>query len=314
MTPGILEKDVWVCWVLDSLFTIDDEVEMAFKGGTSLSKAYNAIARFSEDIDVTIASASLNPGIDPFDPDLGGKARRRMSDDMNARMVAYVVEVVEPHFRQKLSQQFPGGGWDLDISGQGEVLNLTYPTVTSNVVGDEPGYIREFIKIEFGGRMATSPVEEFKIVPYISVISEELYLPVANVQVLSGQRTFWEKATLVHAECNRTNMRMSSERMSRHWYDLYKLADSSIGHLALADRDLLVDVVRYKKIFYNSASADYDACLNGRLILVPTGDNLGAIKNDYEMMVSHSMIYADPPLFDEIITRLTLLELQINSA
>jgi hypothetical protein len=313
LTPEILEKDVWVCWALDALFKIDDKVKLAFKGGTSLSKAYDAINRFSEDLDVTIDYASLDPSIDPFDPGLGTKERRRQSDAMIERANRYVREVVEPHFRKLFEDQFPGGGWSLDLVKDGEILNLMYPSVIADRGEVDTDYIREFVKLEFGGRNATTPTETRIITAYLDGHIGELELPSANAEVLSGQRTFLEKVTLAHVECHRGEVKANSERLSRHWYDLYMLADTQIGREAIADRALLEDVIKNMKVFFRKGYAEYDKCLNRQMRIVPTGEALEALRADYEKMSSQSMLYGDIPSFEAIMGRLDKLEEEINA-
>lgn len=313
MSPEILEKDVWVCWALDALFTIGDNVKMAFKGGTSLSKAYNLINRFSEDVDITIDYACLDSTIDPFDPSLGTNAGRRQSEAMVARANSYVIQVIEPHFRNLLIDQFPDGGWSLDVEASGEILNLAYPSVMAS--RDEGGgsYIREFVKIEFGGRNATTPIETLKIATFLEGHIGELELPSASASVLSGQRTFLEKVTLAHVECHRSEVKANSERLSRHWYDLYMLADTAVGLEAIADRALLEDVVKNKKLFYRTAYAEYDKCLNKQMQIVPNGQTLESLRVDYEVMKRQSMLYGEIPTFEAIIGRLRKLEIEFNT-
>jgi hypothetical protein len=286
---------------------------MAFKGGTSLSKAYNAISRFSEDVDVTISREYLATEIDPFASVMGRGARDRMVSSINAKLFDYIRGVVEPHFRKQLETEFSAGGWALDIAGDGEELRLTYPTVTARQIEIDPNYIRQYVKIEFGGFMAIVPSEEHVVRTYLSEHPSALDFPVATTQVLAGTRTFWEKATLAHFECHRPTVKINAERQSRHWYDLYSLADHEIGIRAVADKALLEDVVKYKKVFYNATFANYDQCLNGRLRLIPDAEGLAALKADYEMMVNQAMIYGNVPNFKEIVNRLTRLEREINA-
>ena len=313
MTPEILEKDVWLCWTLDALFTINDGVEMAFKGGTSLSKAYGSISRFSEDIDITVAHENLDPTIKPFIGEPSRKARDRMTSTLNEKLNGYVMDVVEPHFRALLTAQFLAGGWVLDIMGDGEELRLTYPSVTPDKGEIDPDYIREYVKIEFGGRNATVPIEVRTISAYLEGHIGEANLPHASANVLAGVRTFWEKATLAHVHCHRPTSKANAERLSRHWYDLYKLADHDIGIQALADRELLADVVKYKTLFFNSSYANYDKCLNKELRLIPDSDGLTSLRDDYQVMLDKLMIYGEIPTFDQIVERLQKLEAQINA-
>lgn len=313
MTPEILEKDVWVCWALDALFTIGDNVKMAFKGGTSLSKAYNLINRFSEDVDVTIDFASLDSTIDPFDPELGTNARRRQSEAMIERANSYVIQIIQPHFRKLLTDQFPGGGWSLDVENDGELLNLTYPSAITSLNVVDVNYIRAVVKIEFGGRMATTPSETRRITSYLEGHIGDLELPSASANVLSGQRTFLEKVTLAHVECHRVGTKANSERFSRHWYDLYMLADTPTGHEAVADRALLEDVVKNKKTFYRAPYAEYDKCLNKQMQIVPSGQTFESLRVDYEVMKQESMLYGEVPTFEAIMERLRKLEEEFNA-
>lgn len=313
LTPQILEKDVWVCWALNTLFTIGDGVDMAFKGGTSLSKAYNAISRFSEDIDVTVSHDFLVPGIQPFAEVIGKSARERMVDAISAKLAEYIRAVVQPHFRNALNAEFSEGGWTLIIDSTGLELHITYPSATSAGIESDPRYIRQYVKIEFGGRLSTVPIENHTLSPYLSGHLEGLDLPIAHARVLAGTRTFWEKATLAHFEYHRPTVKPNALRQSRHWYDLYKLANHEIGTRALADRELLVDVIKYKNVFYTSDYANYNKCLNKEFHLIPDGDALAALKADYEIMVDQAMIYSEAPSFGEIVDRLRWLERQINA-
>ena len=310
MTPAILEKDVWVCWTLDVLFSMPDRNQMAFKGGTSLSKAYDAISRFSEDLDVTVAHKLLDPTLMVFDETIGHRA---MSKKLSLALVDYVKNEIEPHFRSKLDVQFPVGSWALDIANNGDELRLTYPTVTAVATEIDPSLIRDYIKLEFGGRNATDPVDEIEVQSYISDLVPGLTLPVAKTRVLSAARTFWEKVTLAHNECNRPDLKPNADRLSRHWYDLYLLADSEFGVKALSDIALLQDVVKYKKLFFNSEYANFDECLVGRVRIIPNFDLIALLESDYKAMLAKKMIYGEIPTFEQITKRLKELEVEINA-
>lgn len=308
LTGPILEKDVWVCWTLRELFSMPDALPMAFKGGTSLSKVYNAISRFSEDVDITIAYDALDDSIDPFDPRTSGKARSRYSDTLKAKVAAHVTDVVAPHMRTALADELglKPDAVELD-DGNPENIFIHYPSAF-----DEPGdYLTNRVKVEFGGRNAILPNEAHTIHPYVEEHAQSLAFPEARVQVLAAERTFWEKATLIHVACGRP-LRQDSTRQSRHWYDLDRLSQSDIGASALADRELLAHVVKVKKVFFNSSTADYDACLNGGLRLIPTGDSLAALERDYSDMCDAGMILGDPLNFRDIIVRLGSLADTVN--
>lgn len=308
LTGPILEKDVWVCWTLRALFSMPGALPMAFKGGTSLSKVYNAISRFSEDVDVTIAYDALDNSIDPFDAGTSGKARSRYSDTLKGKVAAHVTDVVASHMRTALADELglKPDTVELDASNP-ENIFIHYPSAF-----DEAGdYLAHRVKVEFGGRNAILPNEGHTIRPYVEEHAHGLAFPQARVQVLAAERTFWEKATLIHVACGRP-LRQDSTRQSRHWYDLDRLGQSAIGTRALTDRELLADVVKVKKVFFNSSTADYDACLKRGLRLVPTGDSLAALERDYSEMCDAGMILGEPPDFKDIIARLGSLAHAIN--
>lgn len=308
LVSTVLEKDVWVCWTLARLFEMPGHPPMAFKGGTSLSKAFNAIRRFSEDVDVTLDYRGFGLGFDPFGEKNSKTQIERFGKDLNARVGQYVGDAVKPHFQRILNDQFVGKNCKIEIDDKGQTLRLYYPSI----LDETPGYVGNSVLIEFGGRNIIDPNEPHTIQPYLAQVVPGVNFPVADVIVLSPARTFWEKATLIHVECNRKKPRAKDERMSRHWHDLAMLADHDVGRAALVDRALLADVVKHKKVFFHSSYANYDACLSGGLRLVPSEPLLGELRADFKKMCDAGMFYGAPPSFDEIIDRLRRLETSIN--
>lgn len=307
-TAIVLEKDVWVCWVLQHLFTMPGRLPMAFKGGTSLSKVFRAIDRFSEDVDITLDYRGLDASADPFEEGLSGRQLRQLSEQLKGFVREHAHEVVAPYFNRLLVSQFGAGAGRIDLSADGEQLRVHYPSVLEG----SDGYVSDSVLLELGGRNITEPNETHEVRPDIAEHLPGLEFPVALVSVLSPERTFWEKATLIHVECNRGELRASADRLSRHWYDLDRLAAQDIGQRALKNRDLLADVVKHKKVFYNTGYANYDACLMGELRLIPDAAVLPALRDDFDRMVSAGMFIGDAPAFDAIIERLQALESAIN--
>lgn len=307
-TPVVLEKDVWVCWVLQALFTMPGRLPMAFKGGTSLSKVFGAIARFSEDVDITLDYRGLDSNFDPFAAGVSKNQLRKFSESLKSFVREHAHDVVAPHFQKMLAAEFEAASTRLEISDDGEQLRVHYPTVL-DTAGD---YVGNSVLIEFGGRNITEPNEEHHVRPDIAEHVPTLEFPSSRVSVLSPARTFWEKATLMHVECQRDEFRVSAERLSRHWYDLAMLADLGHGKAAMADRSLLADVVKHKKVFYNASYANYDACLVGQLKLIPEDAALAALRDDFQRMIGAGMFVGEPPAFDVIVDRLRALEAAIN--
>ncbi|BBA33665.1 uncharacterized protein sS8_1708 [Methylocaldum marinum] len=307
-TPVVLEKDVWVCWVLQTLFTMPDRLPMAFKGGTSLSKVFGAIARFSEDVDITLDYRGLDGSFDPFAEGVSRNRLKKFSEDLKSFVRDHAHGVVAPHFQRMLADEFDADAFQLEVSDDGEQMRMHYPSVL-----EAPGdYVGNSVLIEFGGRNITEPNEEHEVQPDIAEHVAELDFPRSTVSVLSPARTFWEKATLMHVECQRDEFRTDAERLSRHWYDLAMLADLAHGQAAVADRALLADVVKHKKAFYNASYANYDACLAGQLRLIPEDAALAALRDDFQRMIGAGMFIGEPPAFDAIVDRLRALETAIN--
>ena len=305
----ILEKDIWLCQVLQILFHLPCRKPMAFKGGTSLSKVYKAIDRFSEDIDVTVDYRSLVGDAPELELITSNSQRSKLSDALKSSLTTHVVDELVPALRNALSAALPNQPTSIEISDDAEKLWVFYPSAVENT----DAYLRPSILIEFGGRNSTLPQSTLAITPDIAEHIPQLAFPVAQITVLSAARTFWEKATLIHVECHRPSLHPSAERLSRHWYDLARLADHEVGKQALEDTELLHDVLRIKETFYRSKFSHYDRCTTGGLRLIPDAQLLEVLRQDYQAMLAAQMFYGDTVKFEEIVERLRILEAAINS-
>jgi hypothetical protein len=306
----VLEKDVWVCCVLDAISTIPGGLPMAFKGGTSLSKVFNAIDRFSEDIDITIDFKALGAGFDPFAVGVSRTKLAAFGESLKARVVDHAREKVVPHIERALKKRIPEGTVRAVAEADGQTVRVHYPTA----LDAGPGYVDDSVLLEFGGRNTAEPREVHEVLPYLAQEVPSLSFPSARFAVLSPVRSFWEKATLLHSECNKGVTDARAQRLARHWYDLYMLADNRIGRDAVGDRAMLADVVRHKKAFFHSSRARYDDCGAGRMKLIPDKPSLEELRKDYAEMTKAGMFYTEPPKFDDIVARLVKLEREINGA
>lgn len=310
---AVLEKDVWVCWALSTAFSIPGRPQMAFKGGTSLSKVFNAISRFSEDIDITLGFRQTGvPGFEGFDPlaeGVSGNQIKRYSQALTNQVAAFTRGPALEHVRSELGKVADNS--QVSVHDNGETIEFVYPTVFDS---QEDDYLKNRVLIEFGGRNVIIPNDVFDVTPDIREHVGELILPSARVTVLDLERTFWEKATLAHFENNRPQLREDKlRRMSRHWYDLWRIYTGDQGEAAAANRELLADVVVQKKLFYRSGFADYDACLSKGFRLLPEGDLLAALQADFAEMRSAAMFYGETPEFDVILEELRPLQEQLNA-
>jgi hypothetical protein len=304
----VLQKDVWVCWALKELFGTQRGVRMAFKGGTSLSKVFQAIHRFSEDVDVSLDYRDLqsNPEFDPFGEGISKSKRKQFSERLKECVRDHIHQVLMPPISSSFIELTAGEG-QVEISEDGERVRLLYPSG----LGVGAAYLGDWILLEFGGRNVTEPNGPHRIDPAIAAELPSLRFPEAEVMVLAPERTFWEKATLIHVLCHRQGD-FGAERISRHFYDLVMLYRRDIGVRALADRALLHDVVRHKKVFFDAGYANYDACLVRGFRLVPEEPLLAQLRQDYTAMDSSGMFDVPPPSFSEILDALKEIESTIN--
>lgn len=301
----ILEKDIWLCWILNELFTLP--ATMTFKGGTSLSKVYDLIKRFSEDIDITIDYRNFSKETD-LDKPISKTALKNLSERLKIDLKQYVQNNVIPHLQKQLKNNFPKQDFKITLSEDGEQLKIYYPSLL-----EQPDdYLYNYLLLEFGGRNSTEPSESHTISPLLNKVVTDLEIPTAKVKVLSPLRTFWEKATLIHVECNRGRLLDSPERLSRHWYDLAMLAQTWVGKQALTDQKLLEDVLKHKTAFFNASYARYEDCLNGGFKLIPNDSELSQLKIDFTKMQTSGMFSEEPSSFDRLVIILGALERQIN--
>lgn len=306
ISPAVLEKDIWLCLVLQKLFSLPDKI--AFKGGTSLSKVYNLIDRFSEDVDITLDYANFIASPVPFSA-LSKTAIRKLSDQLKQNVSEYVHGTVFTKLKDYFGSEFPAENISLSVNENGEELRVHYPSLFS-----DNGYLQSNILVEFGGRNTSEPSEQHKITTLLSGAIPHIEFPVAHVNVLSPVRTFWEKATLIHVECHRDRLNNSPERLSRHWYDLSRLSNTWISEQALSDKSLLRQVVELKMAFFNSSCANYENCLVGKFRLIPDNEGLRGLEVDYLNMHTMGMFHQEPPTFNEIIATVSQLENEINSS
>ncbi len=184
----ILEKDVWICWVLEALFSMPDPHPMAFKGGTSLSKVYGIIDRFSEDVDLILDYRSFNDAFDPFTEGASRNQIRRLTKRLTDHVARYVRDVIAPFLDASAERLAANGPHDIHVGDDGETIRFAYPSAV-----EEPGgYVRSEVLLEFGGRNVIDPHERHALVPDIADMTPDLDYPAATVTVLSPARTFWE--------------------------------------------------------------------------------------------------------------------------
>lgn len=312
LADAIVEKDFWVCWVLKQLFSIEAlSGRLLFKGRTSLSKIFHAINRFSEDIDLAVDYAALGftGGRDPRRDDISKTRRAAILAEMMIACQQYIGGVFLDALTARCEEVLgKSDAWSLHVSDQDpNIVQFRYPTATAKNLA----YVSPQVVLELGTHAEFVSHDNFTI---RSFAAEEFPNVVADgdvaVVALLAKRTFWEKATILHAEFYRPLEKQILDRYSRHYYDVSMLANGPIRTEALSDIPLLAQVVRHKETFYPSGWARYDLAHPGTLRLVPREERLAALERDYRNM--GVMIFGEPPAFKSILETLAALEQEIN--
>ena len=327
VTPIIIEKDFWVCWTLRRLMEVPVlRDHLTFKGGTSLSKAYGIIERFSEDIDLTIGRDAplVSETLPPMEDGISGKERERRTKALKAAAQSYVQTIALPELAKAIEASLgTTEDWtvridpddrdaqtilfeypkllEYSIGGWGRSYGQSYGTVTD-------GYIKPRIKLEFGARGETEPSEARTITPYLATeFPGELPNAEVPVSTLSVLRSFWEKVTILHAL---HHGRKLGREMSRHYYDTMMLAAKGIDDEAKERPDLLAKVVLNKSLMFADNKASYGTAMIGSLRLVPTDELRARLADDYAAMAE--MFMTPPPSFDDLMVAIGALETKLN--
>lgn len=313
LPESLVEKDFWVCWTLKQLFSIGPfSGRLLFKGGTSLSKVFGAINRFSEDIDLAVDYTMLGfTGLrDPRREGLSRTKQQRLLVEMLEACQSYIRSEFLAEFRARCLERLGSRAeWDLMVDGQDpNLVRFQYPR------GQSPraAYVVPQVLVELGTYAEFVPRDEFTLRSFAAAEFPELFEePEVRVTVLLAKRTFWEKATILHAEHHRPEGKLLPGRYSRHYYDVAMLSQGPVKADALGDLDLLARVVRHKQTFYPAAWARYDLAVPGSLRLVPAVQRMASLRQDYRAM--EAMIFGEAPKFESLIELLAKLEREVNA-
>jgi hypothetical protein len=308
----IIEKDFWVCWTLQRIFSSPTLPGPLFKGGTSLSKVYKVIERFSEDVDIVLDRHALGFTGEQDPPNIAGTNKRnRKLDELAGKCSEIVQSTVHDELKNSFRSVLGEADWKISVDpadADRQSLLFAYPLGLEADLYGLGTYIRPVIRLEFGCRGDVWPSEQQSVQPYIAdALPGMLDQPTAEVHVLRPERTFWEKATLLHAVYHSGKMQ---PRLSRHHYDLACLYRHEYGQLAMKDFGLLGSVVEHKKIFFREAAARYDLAKPGSLRVCPPDVHVAQIRSDYRDM--REMFFAEPPPFDTLMGDLRELEDRVN--
>lgn len=303
----LVEKDMWVSYLLDYLFNrCEYRNYFEFKGGTSLSKAYKLINRFSEDVDILIhTSAFTDERLDDVMKLPSKTQRQKAADKINALAIQFYKERFVPVLKRDIAAEI-NKPVNITLNEKDLSIYVEYPTAYKDI------YVYHAVKLEIGPLAAWLPYEKRMIRSFV----QEMYPRFCEkdafpVLVTKPKRTFWEKAVILHQEANRHNSKMP-DRYSRHYYDIHQMYSSFVKEEALTDLALLDEVRRFTMTFYNRAWSCFEDAKPGTFKLIPNEENMNVLGKDYEAM--RHMIYDDPkPTFSEIIETMGELEKEINA-
>jgi len=311
LPPHLLEKDIWVVWSLHQLFTGRYAEHLVFKGGTSLSKAYGVIRRFSEAVDLTYDIRAIAGDLvgDSEVPLPATKSQeKRWSKEIRTRLSDWVATEIVPRIKQALDLN----GLPATVRAEGDKVFIDYaPLVTGT------GYVSPTVMLEFGARSTGEPSESRLIRCDAAKFLDAVTFPTATPEVMCPERTFWEKATAIHVYCAQGAFR-GGDRFARHWHDVTRLDAAGFADTAIADSRLARAVADHKSVFFAEKNqhgevVDYHAAIAGGLQLVPDDDALAKLAADYQQMVDDGLFLDEAEPFEALLDRCRVIQAKANA-
>ena len=307
----LLEKDIWVVWALSAIYDSPLGDSLTFKGGTSLSKVYKVIDRFSEDIDLTydireLVSDLLRDG-NPIPA--SASQEKKITSAVRSRLPQWIEQTVHPVIEHALVAS--GLQAELSLAGKdSDKLIITYPAAKKGT-----GYAAATIQLEFGARATGAPHQRHHVACDIAPLIDGVTFPTAQPLVMAAERTFWEKATAAHVYCLQGRLR--GDRYSRHWYDLAALAKTTHFASAASDHELARQVAEHKSMFFaekdvDGGKVDYFQATSGDLRLIPQGPSLDALEKDYAAMLEDGLLAFEQPTFETVMASCAAIQDKIN--
>lgn len=315
--PSYIEKDFWVCLVLDVLYNrlTEGHPRLLFKGGTSLSKAFNLIQRFSEDIDLVVHRDDLGfaGACDPAVADtLSNRERNALFEKLKMACSSYILGDLTNELTTLIDQIAEGCRVEPDENDDDrQTLLIEYPTQYPSSGGV---YVAPRVKIEAGARSALDPTLDCTVTPIVADELPDWSLEIGNLQVIGPERTYWEKLLILHGlHCGyRDEQRLPTDRdrISRHYYDVAMITVTERGRSALSSIALLDAVRKHNLIAFRQAWKRFEEAVPGSLKLVPQAGLREVIESDYEAM--EGMILGEAPAFEWVMEQIQYAEGTVN--
>ena len=300
-----VEKDWWVVHTIFAIFSTEYADKLVFKGGTSLSKSWNLIERFSEDIDLSLDREFLG-----FADDLTKKEIQKLCYTSYEFLSTKFVAALELSFRKiGLENVIVKPQQVVNHDQDPLIIEIYHPKLTENDL-----YLRPDILVEIGSRSLKEPYSQQNINTFVSEIfsgmpfvdNHSIIVPTVN-----PERTFLEKMFLLHEEYQRPSEKMRVERLSRHLYDIEKLSQTSYFQKALSNKELYNTIVTHREKFSHLSGVDYTKHTHEHIQIVPPENLLPLWEKDYESMIN-SMVYGKKMSFNELILSLYQVQIIIN--
>jgi hypothetical protein len=309
LPAAVIEKDFWVCWTLKVLNEIPVlQGNITFKGGTSLSKAWGLIERFSEDIDIAINRKVFGQEPPHGAEDATSNTQRKLRlIELENKSAAFITEELLPQLHKKMAEQLNPDEFVLRPVRKGNEVNIEfeYP----GTLKDELGGLLPVVLIELVPRADELPNEDKRVTPIIFEVFPELLGEGSFlVSTLTPERTFLEKLLFIHETLEGFNK--GSERKSRHYYDLFKLYQSGVFDRIKLNRELLNKVVEHRQTFFRYNTLDYDGVMDKGVRVAPSQEQLADWRSDYSRTAV--MIYNEVPTFDELMDFAQYFEKEFN--
>lgn len=310
LPPHLLEKDIWVVWALRHLFSGPYAEQLVFKGGTSLSKAYGVIRRFSEDVDLTYDIRAIAGDLvgDADTPLPATKSQeKKWSKEIRVRLADWVSTEIVPRLQRDLEQS----NLPATVRAEGDTIFIEYTPLSTGT-----GYVAPAVRLEFGARSTGEPNEQRTVHCDAAAYLPDIEFPTATPQVMRAERTFWEKSTAIHVFCAQGEFR-GGDRFARHWHDITRLDSAGFVDAALADKALASAVADHKGVFFSEKdtqgkSIDYHAAVAGGLQLVPDDGALAKLRIDYQHMIDDGLFLDDAEPFETLMERCRVIQQKAN--
>lgn len=305
LPPQAIEKDIWVSTVLQIVFTLPFADKLIFKGGTSLSKVWKVINRFSEDIDLAVDRSLF---------ELEGDLTKKKIKKLRKESSVFVKETFVTELLNKLEEYGIGDLCDVEAEPDGEG-DATYPEPRkilihySSALENSVDYLKPVVVLEIGSRSLFEPNKKCRIQSMLEtqLPSFQTTLVDADITTAVPEKTFLEKVFLIHELFSVKGRGSNAERKSRHLYDIYRMMNMDFAVKAIADNQLWESIRHHREMFTSISGVDYTPDVRKRLQLVPRPDIIDVWKSDYETMME-LMVYGDKPSFNELLSALTELQ------